>query len=419
MKCRPILSVLVALLILAAHAQLAIAQDQGGVPMFHGDAAHTGQQPGPAPEGPPVQRWIFETGGAVRSSPAVVDGVVYFGSRDRSLYAINAETGAEIWSFATGGAIVTSPAVVEGRVFTTSFDGFLYALDAVSGEELWRFRSGAATSPTVAGGTVFLGTNDGAMYAIDAQTGIVRWSAAYETDEVGTPSVAGQTVIVGAGQHMYAYEASTGRLRWTYDAGGPVAVAPAISGGLAVFLAAAVSESQAPVSLERQPTTEAMEGDSGTQAGRNQGPDEPSGEDPSTRVRITRGAVVALDTETGELQWRWNFPADRASFSVPAITGGIAIVATENGFVNAIDTVSGTQRWGYRTGGALTSSPAVTDTLVVVGSYDGLLYALNTATGAAAWTFPTGGFIHSSPAVVDGVVYVGSDDGALYAITGS
>jgi outer membrane protein assembly factor BamB len=32
--------------------------------------------------------WKFEAGGSITSSPAVVDGVVYVGSRDGKLYAI-------------------------------------------------------------------------------------------------------------------------------------------------------------------------------------------------------------------------------------------------------------------------------------------------------------------------------------------
>src|SRR5690348_15313085 len=37
--------------------------------------------------------WTFQTGGAVNSSPAVVDGVVYVGSSDGSVYALDAITG--------------------------------------------------------------------------------------------------------------------------------------------------------------------------------------------------------------------------------------------------------------------------------------------------------------------------------------
>jgi outer membrane protein assembly factor BamB len=36
--------------------------------------------------------WSYQTGGNVYSSPAVVDGVVYFGSYDGNLYAVGQNT---------------------------------------------------------------------------------------------------------------------------------------------------------------------------------------------------------------------------------------------------------------------------------------------------------------------------------------
>src|SRR5438067_1350726 len=40
-------------------------------------------------------KWIYTTGSWVYSSPAVVDGMVYVGSGDSNLYALNATTGAK------------------------------------------------------------------------------------------------------------------------------------------------------------------------------------------------------------------------------------------------------------------------------------------------------------------------------------
>ena len=38
----------------------------------------------------------------MESSPAVANGVVYVGSDDGNVYALNASTGAKLWSYATG-----------------------------------------------------------------------------------------------------------------------------------------------------------------------------------------------------------------------------------------------------------------------------------------------------------------------------
>ena len=63
--------------------------------------------------------WSFATGDAVSSSPALSrDGkVVYVGSWDKSLYAVNALNGSKVWSFATGGSVFSSPALSgDGKV---------------------------------------------------------------------------------------------------------------------------------------------------------------------------------------------------------------------------------------------------------------------------------------------------------------
>ena len=58
--------------------------------------------------------WRFSVGGLVRSSPAVVDGVAYFGADDNLFYAIDSVTGTEIWRFELGGGgQQSSPSVVD------------------------------------------------------------------------------------------------------------------------------------------------------------------------------------------------------------------------------------------------------------------------------------------------------------------
>jgi outer membrane protein assembly factor BamB len=71
--------------------------------------------------------WSFATGEPVDSSPAVANGVVYVGSNDKNVYALNASTGAKLWSYTTGGAVSSSPAVANGVVYVGSFNGKVYA----------------------------------------------------------------------------------------------------------------------------------------------------------------------------------------------------------------------------------------------------------------------------------------------------
>ena len=114
-------------------------------PTFHGDPSHSGAGTDNM-TATSTLLWNFTTGNQVWSSPAVVGGVVYFGSNDANVYALNATTGGELWSFTTRYAIVSSPAVVNGVVYVGSQDGRVYALKAESGALVWNFSTGARST---------------------------------------------------------------------------------------------------------------------------------------------------------------------------------------------------------------------------------------------------------------------------------
>ena len=75
----------------------------------------------------------------VSSSPAVADGIVYVGSFDGRVYAVDAAIGGERWRFDTGNVVFSSPKVADGTVYVGSHSGAMYALDAADGELDWRF----------------------------------------------------------------------------------------------------------------------------------------------------------------------------------------------------------------------------------------------------------------------------------------
>ena len=84
--------------------------------------------------------WEFETKGKMRSSPAIgLDGVVYVGSEDKSFYALDGQTGAKKWSVLMGGKVEASPAIDStGTIYIGCWDKKLYAICSSS--------RGAATS---------------------------------------------------------------------------------------------------------------------------------------------------------------------------------------------------------------------------------------------------------------------------------
>ena len=61
------------------------------------------------------------------SYPAMANGVVYIGSRDSQIHALDAESREEIWTYATNGYIDVAPAISDGVLYVTSDDGYVYA----------------------------------------------------------------------------------------------------------------------------------------------------------------------------------------------------------------------------------------------------------------------------------------------------
>ena len=106
-------------------------------PMFHHDLAHTGYSTS-SPPNLNVTLWKYQTAAGIFSSPTIEAGVVYFGSEDKVIYAINSDTGVQVWNYTTGGGVDSSPAVSNGKVFVGSYDGSLYALDASTGKILYQ-----------------------------------------------------------------------------------------------------------------------------------------------------------------------------------------------------------------------------------------------------------------------------------------
>jgi glucose dehydrogenase len=93
--------------------------------------------------------------------------VVYVGSEDKKVYALNAKSGAKLWSYTTGGYIDSSPAVANGVVYVGSYDKKVYALNASSGAKLWSYATGKLvdSSPAVANGVVYVASHDHDVYA--------------------------------------------------------------------------------------------------------------------------------------------------------------------------------------------------------------------------------------------------------------
>jgi outer membrane protein assembly factor BamB len=338
----------------------------------------------------------------VSSSPAVADGVVFFGSYDGNFYAVDAAAGKVRWKFKNAGerryaathlhgslpegetmpdpfdVYLSSPVVWNGSVYFGSGDGNVYALDAGSGAVKWKFHTSDVVhaSPAIADGRLYVGSWDSYFYALDAVTGAEVWRFKTGEDpdihnQVGIQSsatVANGVVYFGCrDSKFYALDAVTGEKVWIFPNNGSwVITSPVVQDGK-VYMATSDT-----------------------------------------------ALLHALDAKTGasigSMKYHWPI------FGSPAIAGSTMYVAGEDGKLVAIDLAAWKQVWEFQTeasrknlAGLSKPDGAPDYAKVAEGNfYDDLITAND--------RLHVVGTILSSPVVSGSVLYFGSVDGNLYAL---
>lgn len=349
------------------------------------------------------EKWRFKSSLPIASTPAVQNGVVYFVSSAGALVAMDATTGALKWVFATElerrfearnlhgyppaaqtipdawDVYTSSPAVVQGRVYFGSGDGGVYCVDARTGVLQWKFQTGDVVhaSPAVVGGTVFIGSFDGRFYAIDAATGLQRWvfqggvdpSVHNQQGFQASAAVVDGVVYVGSRDaHVYALDAATGRKKWDYPTSKSwVNTTPAVRNGV-VF--AGTSDTARVMALDARSgrllfnvDAKAYVFSSVALAG------------PLAIVGSHNGKVIAFDAVTGMSAWEFQTDNSRRNAAgLLTAEGRIDPAQFTPVFGDFQDMYIDFQRF-VSLGGVL-SSPAVANGIVFVASLDGNLYAL-------------------------------------------
>ena len=300
----------------------------------------------------------------------------YTGRRHSPLTQITPENVTRLtpqWAFqadtiATGRGFESTPLIVDGVIYLTGANGNAWAIDARSGRTFWRFRypnapdlTAGATYPVnrgfaALGNRLFMVTLDAHVLSLDMKTGAVVWNSVLEDYKRGyaatpAPLVVKNKVIVGSsgGENptrgfIQAFDARTGRRLWRfYTIPGPgekgsetwPSSEAASRGGAAAW-----------VTGTYDPELNLVYFGTG-----NPNPDYYGEERKGDNLYSC--SIVALDADTGELKWHFQFTPhdthDWDSNHVPVLAdvpvGGqtrkVVMVANRNGFFYALDRATG------------------------------------------------------------------------------
>ena len=190
-------------------------------------------------------RWKF-TAGPIESAPLIVGHVLYFGSWDRHVYALDLrrKRNRVLWSYETDDKVVAAPAYANKTIFVGTNGGRVYALNARTGKLRWRAESFSRfgrreyfyATPAVAYGRVFVGNTDGTVYAYGAGTGHLLWARQVGTYVYSAPAVWRKMLFVGSWDGYFsALDVRTGDFRWRFNAPAGIMGAPTVLAGLVYF----------------------------------------------------------------------------------------------------------------------------------------------------------------------------------------
>ncbi len=344
-------------------------------PVFRGSSGLTGTAEGNLPDQPQLI-WSFKTEYEIKSSPVVGLEMVFIGSNDGFVYALDLVTGAKKWSFDTEDDVEAAPLLVDSTIYIGSIGGFFYALNALNGEVLWQYET------------------DGQIH------GSANW--------IQLPGRKDKLILVGSYDNlMYGFESRSGKLKWTYETEYYINGSPAIDGQRAIFGGCdevihiiSVSDGK---KIGEVPAGAYIAGSAALYEGK-------------AYIGHYGDKLICIDLSAQKILWEYEDQKKGAAFfSSPAVNQDVVIIGSRDHSLHCVDRQSGERKWRFQTRGDVDSSPVICNDRVVIGSNDGRIYILDLKDGSVMWSYEIGAAITGSPAVTDGKIIIGADDGRVYA----
>lgn len=414
-------------------------------------------------------KWVAEIGSQSYGNPVVAGGKVFLGTNnellrdpdqggDRGvLMAFNEADGEFLWQMthaklAAGRVndwpeqgVCSSPAVVDGLVYYVSNRGEVLALDAegfrdgendgevqdeehaseTDGDVVWRMdmyndlgvfpHNMAATSPLVVGDWLFVNTSNGvdeshinvpsprspSFLALNRHTGKVLWEdrspgrnilhGQWSSPAYGEIGGQAQVIFAGGDGWLYSFAPQDGELIWKFDTNPKDSEWKQGRGDRNNIIATPVlHEGNVYIAVGQDPE-------------HGEGVGHLWAVDASGRGDVTESHVV------------WHHPF-RRTISTVAIDAGIVYAANFSGFFHALDLASGKLLWEYDMLAAVWGSPYVVDGKVMIGDEDGDLTVLKAGREMEVLSeIQFGNVIYSTPIAANGTLYIMTRS-HLYAI---
>lgn len=353
--------------------------------------------------------WEQSAGDEILSSPAIADGILYFGSRDDNPWAIDTRDGSVEWRYATGGGIDTPPVIAYGVIYFGSDDNRITALDLETRRPLWQFQTSGdiKAAPLVYRDVVVVGSLSGDIYCLNSN-GQLIWSESIEPNNFFASPVGERTkVIYASGRDLNARDLYSGRLVWgrPFRAGDLIVGSPAVY-GRNVYIGT------------RDGSVYGIDSNRGAAMWKwpSDGAAEPIASSPvivDDMIVFRSGArdLVAISLDGRDLLWKYTLPEAETKVATPV--GGM----TEPGMMDP-----GMMDPGMMLDPGMGPAPGMEPPMIEPGMEPGLEPGIEPGVGPGTGQYQVQELkfekvVDPSVAVVDNALFTLGDDGVIYGFS--
>ena len=349
------------LILSAITLYLAVNSAQAQTAMFGTNPQHLGVYNSSFPANMGLtKKWSYKTDGKIFSSAVVANNVVYFGSDDSCLYAIDTE-GLLKWKFKSNGKICSSPAVKDTVVYFNNYGARFYAINTNTGKEIWHFETDGESLRT---GKGLNGSTPKDLTMTDT------WDF-----YLSSPVIVDTIAYFGSGANVYAINLKNSKMVWKFTAQNIVHSSPAVYDEMLYF-------------------------------------------------GCWDSKLYALNATTGEEIWNFTTGIDTQDHfmegiqSSPSVIDTIVLIGSRDANIYGIHAKTGKKIWSKSFNGSwMPSSFAILGNTLYTGSSDaGGFFSMNVFDGKINYTVKTNMYTFSTPAIANGTAFIGAMNGSLFAI---
>ena len=347
--------------------------------------------------------WTYQTSEVIAEDPAIEGDMIYMTTLEGTVQAFHVKENIPQWSVALDASLRGKISVGESLLYIGSKDGNLFALNRKTGEQVWMVTSGDPESRCYqyysevleAGDRIYVGGASGFLYCYGKSDGSLIWKHE-QTDWVRSrPYLRGDKLYVATldgNLTALSDEGDSARLLWRKKLNAHGFTAN-LSGGRHGLYASGRDYMMYAV-------------------------DHRDGE-VLWRHGILDGAWVDGEFYFGD--WSGGL------LGSPTVVDGIVYIGGPDGFVNAVDADSGEEIWKFEAPGSISNSTTVIDGKVLFGHLGGYTehhgfdvgpsyHALDSETGEEVWQSRELGKVWVSGAYNDGVMFIGDMNGHVYGV---